>query len=322
MVRPLQVGLGAGAGVSGPRLGRATALAAVLALGICAAGCGGDDKSSGDAKAKADTAQPLSGRALVAKVQPSMVSIVSIPPGVTREPSEGGRHAHGTGVIYDAKRGLVLTSNHYLENAASIRVTVNGKTPVRGRPVARAQCKDFAVVELRPRPRNLTEIRFGDSNKVVAGDHVTAMGYLQPPGQKKASLIKTDGTVSSTDVSSELHPDLPALPSVTLHQAPLQLAMSGGPLVNDRGEMVGLDSLVREGSVPDSGPWPAVTGNWLKDWLAQLKPGKGSTYVGWKNEHRCHGTLAELSRAAEVEHPPGGKAGQHPSGGKAGQHPQ
>jgi S1-C subfamily serine protease len=318
MRRPLHVG----SGVARSGSGRATVFAAVLALSIGAAACGGDSESTGDAKAKTDTNEVLSGRALVAKVQPSMVSIVSIPPGVTREPADGGRHAHGTGVIYDAKRGLVLTSNHYLENAASIRVTVNGKTPVRGRPVARAQCKDFAVVELRPRPSNLTEIRFGDSDKVVAGDQVTAMGYLQPPGQKKASFIKTDGTVSSTDVSSELHPDLPALPSVTLHQAPLQLAMSGGPLVNDRGEMVGLDSLVRDGSVPDSGPWPAVTGNWLKEWLAQLRPGKGSTYVGWKSEHRCHGALAELSRAAEVEHPPGAKPGQHPSGRKAGQHPR
>jgi hypothetical protein len=131
---------------------------------------------------------------------------------------------------------------------------------------------------------------------------VSALGYLQPPGQKKASLIKTDGTVSSTDVSSEVHPSLPALPSAMLHQAPLQLAMSGGPLVNDRGELIGLDTLVKEGSVGESGPWPAVTGNWLKDWLAQLKPGKGSTYVGWKSEHRCHGALAELSASAMGAH--------------------
>jgi S1-C subfamily serine protease len=312
MVRPLQVGLGAGAGVRGPGRGRAPALAAVFALSVGAAGCGGNDEPASDAKATDNANGALTDRQIVAKVQPAMVSLIAIPPGETREPADGGRHAHGTGLIYDAKRGLVLTSNHYLEGARSIRVTVNGKTAVRGRPVARAQCKDFAVVELRPRPRNLTEIRFGDSSKIAAGDRVSALGYLQPPGQKKASLIKTDGTVSSTDVTSQVHPNLPALPSATLHQAPLQLAMSGGPLVNNRGELIGLDTLVKDGSVGESGPWPAVTGNWLKDWLAQLKPGKGSTYVGWKSEHRCHGTLAELSAAAMGAHAPAGGAHKSP----------
>jgi S1-C subfamily serine protease len=280
------------------------ALLVPLALGLTVAACGSDSESSSDAKAK-DASQPLTAQELIAKVQPSLVSIISIPPGETREPADGGRHAHGTGLIYDAKRGLVLTSNHYLEGARSIRVTVNGKTAVRGRPVARAQCKDFAVVELRPRPRDLTAIRFGNSDEVTAGDKVSALGYLQPPGQKKASLIKTDGTVSSTSVSSAVHDDLPPLPSVTLHQAPLQLSMSGGPLVNEQGELVGLDTMLKGGTVGDSGPWPAVTGNWLRDWLRELKPGKGSTYVGWKSEHRCHGVLATLSGNAMGAHPKG-----------------
>ena len=137
----------------------------MLALSIGVAACGSDDEPSADAKAKDAADAALTDREIVAKVQPSMVSLIAIPPGEKREPADGGRHAHGTGVIYDAKRGLVLTSNHYLEGASSIRITVNGKTAVRGRPVARAQCKDFAVVELRPRPRNLTAIRFGDSRR-------------------------------------------------------------------------------------------------------------------------------------------------------------
>jgi S1-C subfamily serine protease len=310
MLRLLCVCLGSGPGGAGRGLGRGRAVGVVLALSLGVAACGGESEPSSEAKAKAKDAA-LTDREIVAKVQPSMVSLNSIPPGETKEPADGGRHAHGTGVIYDAERGLVLTSNHYLEGARSIRVTVNGKTAVRGRPVARAQCKDFAVVELRPRPRNLTEIRFGDSSRIAAGDRVSALGYLQPPGQKKASLIKTDGTVSSTDVSAQVHPDLPALPSATLHQAPLQLAMSGGPLVNDRGELIGLDTLIKDGSVGTNGPWPAVTGNWLKDWLAKLRPGKGSTYVGWKSEHgRCHGTLANLSAAAMGTHASTGTAEQ------------
>jgi S1-C subfamily serine protease len=148
MMRPLQVDPGAGAGAGGPGRARATAIAAVLALGIGASGCGGNDEPSTEAKATDAGNGALTDREIVAKVQPAMVSLIAIPPGETKEPADGGRHSHGTGLIYDARRGLVLTSNHYLEGARSIRVTVNGKTPVRGRPVARAQCKDFAVVEL------------------------------------------------------------------------------------------------------------------------------------------------------------------------------
>ncbi len=291
-----------------PGIGRTAAVAAALAASLAVAACGDDSKSSDKGGGSGDN-EALTAQEIVEKVQPSMVSIIAIPPGETREPADNGRHAHGTGLIYDAKRGLVLTSNHYLEGARSIRVTVNGKTTVRGRPVARAQCKDFAVVELRPRPSDLTQITFGNSDKVLAGEKISALGYLQPPGQKKASLIKTDGTVASTGVSSEVHSDLPPLPSVILHQAPLQLAMSGGPLVNEQGQLVGLDTMVKGGTIGPSGPWPAVTGNWLKDWLAELKPGKGSTYVGWKSEHRCHGALAGLSAAAMRSH----AAGQHGS---------
>jgi S1-C subfamily serine protease len=303
MVRRVHVGQATGSSDARPGRRRATALAAALVIVLGAAACG-EDESSNSATANKDTAGgTLTNRELVDKVQPSMVAVIAIPPGENREPADGGRHAHGTGIIYDAKRGLVLTSNHYLEGARSIRITVNGKTTVRGRPVARAQCKDFAVVELRPRPRNLTQIEFGDSSKIASGDRVISLGFLQPPGQKVASLIRTDGTVSSTDVPSEIHPDLPALPSVTLHQAPQQYSMSGGPLVNDQGELIGLNTLLKDGSIGEAGPWPAVTGNWLKDWLAELKPGEGSTYVGWKSEHRCHGALATLSGAAMGRHP-------------------
>jgi S1-C subfamily serine protease len=267
-------------------------------LGVLAsvAACGGSDGGS--------TQEALSGRELVSAVEPSVVSILAVPPGETREPYQGGRHVHGTGVVYDARRGLVLTSSHYLEAAGSVRVVINGKTQVRGRPVARAQCNDFAVVALRPRPRNLVAIRFGDSSAMSAGDRVTALGYLHPPGQKEPNLIKTDGGVSSVNGGGQVHEMLPTFPSLMLHQAPLQASMSGGPLVNSRGELVGLDTFIPGGVRTEAGPWSALPSNYLKQRLGQLKPGGAHFFVGWEREHmRCHHALKEISNAVMKAHP-------------------
>jgi S1-C subfamily serine protease len=275
---------------------RGSPVGVVLMLGLLAsAACGGSGETPKD--------EALSGRELVADVRPSVVSILAVPPGETREPYEGGRHVHGTGVVYDAHRGLVLTSSHFLESAGSVRVEVNG-TQVRGRPVARAQCNDFALVALRPLPRGLKAIRFGDSARMRAGDRVTAIGYLHPPTQKKPSLITTDGGVSSPDVGGVVYPTLPAFPSLLLHQAPLQPSMSGGPIVNSQGELVGLSVFIPGGDRTEAGPWEALPSNYIKKRLSELRPGGAHFYVGWEREHmRCHHALAEISDAVMKSHP-------------------
>jgi S1-C subfamily serine protease len=280
----------------------------VLLLAVIAVGgsCGGDDsKPATEGAAPAPRGdQPLAGRDLVARVQPATVSILALPPGETREPFEGGRHVHGTGIVYDARRGLVLTSSHFLEAAGSIRVLVNERSQVRARPVARAQCSGFALLELRPRPRGLTQLPFADSSAVRPGDRVSALGYLHPPGAPKASLIKTDGAVSSVDVTGEVHPKLPPFQSLILHQAPLQSHMSGGPLVNDRGELVGINIFIPGGAHTESGPWEAVPSNYIKKRISELRRGSARRYVGWEREHaRCGATLKELSDETMKSHP-------------------
>jgi S1-C subfamily serine protease len=284
---------------------RAATAVLLLALLVVGGSCGGDDKPASTSSTQAPRAdQPAAGRDLVAKVQPATVSILALPPGETREPFEGGRHVHGTGVIYDARRGLVLTSSHFLEAAGSIRVVVNDRTQVRARPVARAQCNDFAIVALRPRPRGLTQLPLGDSSSLRTGDRVSALGYLHPPGAPKASFIKTDGTIASVDVSGEVHPDLPIFPSLLLHQAPLQAHMSGGPLVNDRGELVGINTFIPGGAHTESGPWDAVPSNYIKKRLGELRHGSARLYVGWEQEHRrCGAELKVLSDQTMKSHP-------------------
>jgi S1-C subfamily serine protease len=299
------------------RMARIETKVATLALVIVAAtvaACGGSDESSSGGSSTPEPAADgqLSQRDIVAQVRPSLVSITTIPPGEKTPPDKGGRHGHASGLVYDARKGLILTSDHFIEGAASIRIVVDEKTEVQGRPVARAQCNDFALIQMRPRPSNLQAIRFGDSSAVSPGDQVTALGYLKPPGAKVATLSNTVGNVSAVDVPGSVHPTLPNLQSLVLHQAPLQLAMSGGALVDDRGRLIGLSTFIDGGAGSKGGQWSAVTSNFVKNQIGLLKPGKGSLYSGWEDQHNCHGAMADLAaKAMGIQHPPGAKGGQH-----------
>jgi serine protease Do len=289
---PLQPGLIRRA----PRAARTGAVAA-LAIALASCGSGSDDAA---APSTAADSGPLTAPELVRKVEPSTVSIVSQPPGEGRAPTKHGRHAHGSGVIWDAARGLVLTSDHLVENAGSIEVLVNGDTTVHARLVARAQCNDLALLALHPRPSGLKAIERGNSTQLQLGEKVTALGYLKPASATKASLIRTSGEVSSVDISTSVSPDLPDFPSVVLHQAPLQSQMSGGPLVNDKGELIGVSIMVPGAAT--SGAFAAVSSNYLAKRMTELKPGPGSLFVGWKGEHACHGQMVKIANRVLVSH--------------------
>ena len=288
------------------RLAGVAASLACLALALGAASCGGSSNNSGS-ESKGGGA--LSETQVIAKVKPSVVVVTAQPPGVTAAPSKGGQHAHGSGVIYDAANGRVLTSDHVVENAGTIEVTINGSTKVHARLLARAQCNDFVILSLTPKPAGLSQIKFGDSSALNVADKVTAVGYLSPAGAPKPSLITTQGSVNSVDVSAEVTSGLPAFPSLILHQAPLEQQMTGGPLVNDRGELVGLDVVIP--GEASSGPYNAVSSNYIKKRLGELRPAKNGLLAGWKDQHKCHGQMFKIANKVLVSHGGHGGHGGH-----------
>jgi S1-C subfamily serine protease len=290
------------------RLRRRRRAARILPMVVLVAtlGCGGSDSNTTQTQSSAASKdRPLSTQEIGERVRPSTVSIVTQPPGESRVPAKRGAHAHGSGVIWDAGQGLVLTSDHLVENAGSIEVVVDERTTVHARLVARAQCNDLAIVQLHPKPAGMTAIQVADSSALKLGAKVTALGYLKPASAPKPSPIATTGEVSAVDVSAKLSADLPDFPKVVLHQAPLQAQMSGGPLVNDRGELVGVSTLV-PGATP-SGQFAAVSSSYLKRRIAQLKSGAGGLLVGWKDQHACHGKMLKIANRVLVSHgAPGG----------------
>jgi S1-C subfamily serine protease len=262
--------------------------------------CGSDSTPAEDQRRP--TGDQLSPKELVQQVERSTVSIVTQPPSESREPSAHGAHAHGSGVIWDADSGMVLTSDHLVENAGTIDVTVNGDTPVKGKLVARAQCNDIAVLTLNPKPAGLTAIGVAEKSDLEIGDEVTAVGYLKSAAATKASLIATHGAVASPNVSAEVSDDLPPLPSVVLHQASMEEQMSGGPLVNARGDLEGLLILVP--GERTSGPNAAVTSDYLSGELDKLHEKSDGTLTGWKDQHACHRAMIRIANRVLVSHGP------------------
>lgn len=138
------------------------------------------------------------------------------------------RLAYGTGFFIACD--LVVTNHHIVEDAAIIHVEIE-KTMHRAFVAAKDEANDLAVLKLE-KVVPCQPLVLGDFSTVKTGDHVYALGF--PPYDSLGRSIRiTDGIVSST-VGFR---DDPRMFQIT---APVQPGNSGGPLFNDRGEVIGI----------------------------------------------------------------------------------
>ncbi|HEX74437.1 MAG TPA: PDZ domain-containing protein [Dehalococcoidia bacterium] len=167
---------------------------------------------------------------VVAKVKPSVVAINTIIYDIFNRPEE---HA-GSGWIID-EDGIIITNNHVVEGAESVTVTLaNGET-FPAEAVCVDSLTDLAVVKINA--QNLPPANIGDSCELRVGDWVVAIGNSLGLG-----ISATKGIVSCLGVS------LPVSSGQTLYDliqtdAAINPGNSGGPLVNMRGEVVGITSV-------------------------------------------------------------------------------
>jgi len=178
----------------------------------------------------------------------------------------------GTGMIIDAD-GYILTNFHVVGGATTIKVTMqqnNEEKQYDATYIGGDQANDIAVIKIDA--PNLRPVRFGDSDAVKRGDWVMAIG--NPFG--------FENTVS-IGVVSALNRSLPVDRNVTLRNtiqtdASINPGNSGGPLVNTKGEVIGINSAVFLGngssSMQASGIGFAIPSNKAYDIATQLKSGK------------------------------------------------
>lgn len=137
----------------------------------------------------------------------------------------------GSGVIVDARRGLVVTNFHVVENATAVEVGLKDGRRLAAEPVGVAPALDLAV--LRIRGAKLPALPFGDSSALQVGDQVVAIGNPFGLGQTVTAGIvsATDRGLAEGDSRRFIQTD-----------APINPGNSGGPLINTKGEIVGINS--------------------------------------------------------------------------------
>ncbi len=140
----------------------------------------------------------------------------------------------GSGVVFDAKGGLVVTNNHILEYAEEITIALADGRKVSGKRVGGDPETDIALIRIAP--EGLTAIPFGDSDKLEVGDFVLAMGKPFQIGQTVTSGIV--GGLHRSGLGIEQYEEF------IQTDASINPGNSGGALINLRGELVGINTAI------------------------------------------------------------------------------
>ena len=139
----------------------------------------------------------------------------------------------GSGVIVSPE-GYVLTNNHVVDGATDVKVTLSDKRELKAKIVGTDPKTDIAVLKLEG--SNFPAITLGDSSKVQVGDYALAIGDPFGVGQTVTMGIvsaKGRGNLGIEDYEDFIQTD-----------APINPGNSGGALVNDRGELVGINTAI------------------------------------------------------------------------------
>jgi len=184
-------------------------------------------------------------------------------------PQEYKQKALGTGVII-GKDGYLLSNFHVVKNATKIIVTLSDDRKFKAKVVGTDSKTDLALLKIKA--KNLSTAKLGDSDKVEVGDWAIAIG--NPFGLNQtvtAGIISAKGRnkVGVEDYEDFLQTD-----------ASINPGNSGGPLVNIRGEVIGINTAIASPNGGSVGIGFAIPINMAKSIVSQLKS-NGKVVRGW-----------------------------------------
>jgi serine protease Do/serine protease DegQ len=175
-------------------------------------------------------------------------------------PKDHAFQSAGSGVIFNAQSGYILTNAHVVENATEITVTLQDGRDVQAEIVGRDVPSDVAVLKVKA--DGLTQIPFGDSATMEVGDFVVAIG--NPFGLQHTV---TSGIISGLSRSG-INPD--GYEDFIQTDASINPGNSGGALVNLKGELIGINTAILSKSGGNIGIGFAIPINMVKNVTDQL----------------------------------------------------
>ena len=175
---------------------------------------------------------------LADKVRPA---VVSLSPYVAKDaireglPNKGRPANAGAGVVYNAKKGLIVTNSHVVRNVNKIKVTFKDGREVIGDVLGADEDTDLAVVHVST-DIPLAEVDFGDSSKVRIGQLVVAVG--NPYGLNDTTTFGIISGLKRENVNLSRYEDF------IQTDASINPGNSGGPLLNIKGEVIGINTAI------------------------------------------------------------------------------
>ena len=164
----------------------------------------------------------------------------------------------GSGSIIDAK-GLILTNAHVVRGATTVNVILSDKRQFRGVVIASTRNPDLAVIRLEGVTESLPTIQIATSSDIQVGQRAFAIG--NPFGRFAGTL--TTGIISRIDLERKL----------LQTDAALNPGNSGGPLLNGRGELVGVNTAIFTTNSANSGIGLAIEADTVKKFIAAVRQG-------------------------------------------------
>ena len=143
----------------------------------------------------------------------------------------------GSGFVIDP-RGYIMTNFHVVEGAQAISVTLGDRSHYDAKFIGADERNDIALVKIDPKDRKLPALTMGDSDSLLVGQHVLAIG--NPFGFQStlttgvvSALGRTVQTSQTTVIDGAIQTD-----------AAINQGNSGGPLLNSHGEVIGINSAI------------------------------------------------------------------------------
>ncbi|KXO11239.1 Outer membrane stress sensor protease DegQ, serine protease [Moritella sp. JT01] len=166
----------------------------------------------------------------------------------------------GSGVIIDAEQGYILTNNHVIADADKIQVMLKDGHEYDAKLIGADKSSDIALLQIKA--KNLTEIKFADSDKLRVGDFTIAIGNPFGLGQ-----TVTSGIVSALGRTGL---QLENLENFIQTDAAINSGNSGGALINLRGELIGINTAILGPNGGNVGIGFAIPANMANNLIQQI----------------------------------------------------
>lgn len=177
----------------------------------------------------------------------------------------------GSGFVIDAEKGYVVTNNHVIKDADEVRVTFGDDSTLVAKIIGKDEKMDLAVLQVPVEGKKLTDVKFGDSDKMRVGDWVLAIGNpFGLGGTVTAGII----SAQQRDINAGQYDDF------IQTDASINRGNSGGPMFDLQGEVIGINTAIFSPSGGSVGIGFAIPSNMAKSVIGQLIE-YGKTRRGW-----------------------------------------